>query len=156
MYLSEAPHMRLEPERKQLFADRLKQAATAKFGREFGLASRVSEMMGVSIATAGRWLRGTVTPEPDRWPELAVKLGVSVAWLTGATHEMPESVASNIPQRDLDLACRTTRAILPGIIRLKPDISADEVEELVRYAYHQLEAGASEKEVMGEVFTRLT
>jgi hypothetical protein len=147
--------MRLEHQRKRIFADRLRQACVAKFGKEFGVASRLSEVMDVTIATAGRWVRGVVTPEPERWPELAQKLDVSVEWLTGASHDIPDAVAKNVDDRTLDLACTTTKTVLPVVMRLKPDISPEELNEIVRYAYHQLEAGQSEAAVSGELFSRL-
>lgn len=147
--------MRLEPERRKLFADRLTQAATAKFGQRFGLASRLAEMSGVSIATAGRWLRGSVTPGPERWPELAVQLGVNIEWLTGSTHEMPEQVAKNIPQDDMNLARRATKVVIPAVLKLERRVTTEEIDRLVEEVYHLLEAGYSDDAVTGVLFKRL-
>lgn len=147
--------MKLESERKQLFADRLTQACVVKWGKEYGAASRLAEEMGVSVATAARWLRGAVTPEVERWGELAVLLDVTVEWLTGATHELPKALHGRIDDRSLQLARRVMSLTLPMVMRLKPDISQEELEALTLQAYRQLEAGESESSVAGEIYEKL-
>lgn len=147
--------MNLEPSRKRLFGERLRQAAIIKTGREHGIASRLAEDMGVSVQTSSKWLRGTVTPEVERWPELAAKLGVTVAWLTGASHDEPESIKGKLDQRSIDLAGQAARLVFPLVLRLNPNVGQEEVDSLVRLAYQQLQAGKPEDAVSGEIATRL-
>lgn len=148
--------MRMEPERKRLIGERLRQACIIKNdGREHGIASRLAEDMDISVQTASKWLRGTVTPGMERWPELAAKLNVTVAWLTGTSHDEPEGIKGKLDQRSIDLAGQAARLVFPLVIRLKPTVSQEEVDELVRMAYQQLLAGRPEDAVSGEIATRL-
>jgi len=147
--------MTLERERKQLFAERLVQACIAKWGKEYGAASRLAEEMGVSVGTAARWLKGTVTPEVDRWGELATKLDVTVQWLTGATHDRPDALRGRVDDRSLNLARKAAKAVFPVVMRLKPEISQEDLDGLILYAYQQLEAGEPESSVSGELFNKL-
>lgn len=147
--------MKIEPERKQIFAERLTQACVARWGREYGAASRLSEAMGVTVATAARWLRGIVMPEVERWGELAVKLDVTVEWLTGKTHDLPPALRGRIDERSLDTAKRTMAIVLPMVRHLKADIDDDELEELTTEAYRRLDAGESEASVEGMLYQAL-
>lgn len=147
--------MKLEQDRKQLFADRLSQACVAKWGREYGSASRLAEMMNVSVATAARWMRGTVTPEVERWGELAAKLDVSVQWLTGTTHEMPSALDGMVDERSLGIAKTVASMIVPMARRLDTDVTDDQLQSLVTRAFRQLEAGESKAAVKGMIYDAL-
>lgn len=146
--------MRLDQERKKLFGKRLKQAAIARYGREHGIVSRVSEDMGVSAQTASKWLQGITTPDPDRWGEIATTLNVSVSWLTGASHEHPKQV-QEVDKESTEAMRIAVKVVHPLVQRMKPDATSDEVYELFREAYDLVMAGKNEKEVSGHIVSKI-
>lgn len=147
--------MNLEPSKRRVFGERLKQAATAHYGREYGCSSWIARDMGVSIQTASKWLRGDATPEAWRWGELATLLNVSTQWLTGATHDTPEHIKRRFGDENLALATTSARLVFPLILRLKPDADQKLIDELMTLAYQELKAGSQQKTVSGEVAQRL-
>lgn len=146
--------MRLEPDKRRLFGERLRQACLAKYGREHGMATRLAEDMNISAQTASKWLRGLVTPDVDKWAELAVHLGVTAQWLAGATHEHPTTLRG-VGQREAKLAGRAAKIIFPLVMRLKPEIEQGELDDLIQDAYSQLQAGRDPDAVSGEVAKKL-
>lgn len=146
--------MNLTPERKRLIAERLSQAVEAHYNVDHGGATKLAEDMDVSPQTTSKWLRGLVMPGPERWPQLAQTLGVSAAWLTGASHETPEAL-HGIDDQGLDLAGQASRLVFPLVLRLKPDVGQDQVDQLVRHAYQQLRAGRDPDAISGEIAARL-
>ena len=148
--------MYLEPSHRRLMSERLRQAAVVKNGgREYGIASRLSEELGVSVQTASKWLRGTVTPEVERWPALALALDVSIEWLTGGTHEEPDSLKGKLDQESVQLVGQTAALVVPLILRLKPNLPQSEIDELFKHAYQQLRSGKSKEAVSGELAAKL-
>lgn len=146
--------MSQETDRKVIFAERLKQAAVARYGREHGIVSRLADDVGVSFQATSRWLKGEVMPRPEYWGVISAKLGVSTAWLVGDTHETPSHLA-DIPDEALELASEAARIVFPLIDKLKPDADQETRDELFRHAYHELKAGKPPRSVAGDVAARL-
>ncbi len=146
--------MAQEADRKAIFAERLRQAATAKYGREHSSGTRLAEDVGVSFQATSKWLNGKTMPAPDKWGVIAAKLGVSTQWLIGATHETPAHLA-DIPDEALELASEAARIVFPLLDKLKPDADQALRDELFRHAYHELKAGQSARAVGGDIASRL-
>lgn len=147
--------MRLSPEKKKLFAERLKQASVAHYEKEHGIASYLARDLDVSAQTAAKWIRGEVTPAPERWADIASVLHVNAEWLIGATHHAPVSVSSRFDDEGLGTAKKAARITFPLIVRLKPDATRDEIEKLIEHAYQMLQGGESESTVSGEIASKL-
>lgn len=146
--------MRLEPDKRRLFGERLRQACLAKYGKEHGMASRLADDMNVTAQTASKWLRGIVVPEVDRWAEIATLLNVSAQWLVGRTHDQPDNLRS-VGMAEAKLAGKAGRIVLPLVQRLQPDISQDDLDMLMQTAYEQLRAGREADAVSGEIASKL-
>lgn len=146
--------MRLEPDKRELFGERLKQACIAKYEKEHGMASRLAEDLGVSAQTASKWLRGMVVPDVDKWAELAAHLNVSAQWLIGATHDQPESLKH---QGDADAKAvgQAARIVFPLVQRLKPDIEQGDLDALMKQAYAQLKAKRDPSAISGDIANKL-
>ncbi len=146
--------MDTDGDRKAIFAERLKQAAVARYGREHGIVTRLAEDVGVSFQAASKWLKGDVMPKPEYWGVIASKLGVSTQWLVGSTHESPAHLA-DIPDEALELASEAAKIVFPLIDKLKPDADQETRDELFRHAYMELKAGQAPRAVAGDVAARL-
>ncbi|RKQ97117.1 helix-turn-helix protein [Kushneria sinocarnis] len=147
--------MRLSAEKKKIFAERLRQACIARYGREHGIASYLANDLEVSPQTAAKWLRGGVTPSADRWADIASALNVNAEWLIGASHHAPVSVSDRFDDEGLEIAKKAARITFPLVVRLKPDATREEVEDLVETAYQLLKGGESENTVSGEIAHKL-
>lgn len=144
----------MHTDRKQIFAERLKQAAVAKYKKQHGIVTRISEDVGVSVQAVSKWLRGEMLPREDYWGVIAAKLNVSTEWLMGLTHEPPEQLA-DIPDDSLRVASAAARIVFPLAMRLKSDINQDELDKLFKHAYQELKSGRSENAISGDVASRL-
>lgn len=147
--------MRLSTEKKKIFSERLKQACIAHYHREHGIASYLARDLGVSVQTAAKWIRGDVTPSSDKWADIATMLEVSAEWLIGSSHSAPINVSSQMDNVGLETAKRAARITFPLVVRLKPDATREEIEDLISHAYQQLQGGESESSVSGEIASRL-
>ncbi|RUR26814.1 helix-turn-helix domain-containing protein [Vreelandella andesensis] len=146
--------MRLEPDKRELFGERLKQACAAKYGKEHGMASRLAEDMDVSAQTASKWLRGLVVPDVDKWAELAANLNVSAQWLTGSVHEQPHSLRHS-GDADAKAVGQAATIVFPLVQRLKPEISQDELDGLMKQTYAQLKAKRDPAAISGDIANKL-
>lgn len=146
--------MRSEAERKAIFAERLKQAAISRYGKEHGIVSRLADDVGVSLQASSKWLRGDTMPKPEYWGVIASKLGVTAQWLTGATHEAPGHLA-DIPDESLEIASEAARIVFPLIEKLNPALEQPARDELFRHAYQELRVGTDPRSVAGDVAARL-
>ena len=145
--------MRLEPEKRKLFGERLKQACIAYYGKEHGAASRLGDDMGVSAQTASKWLRGLVVPDVDKWAMLAEHLNVSAQWLIGSSHDQPLSLKGSDP--DAKTVGHAAKIVFPLVQKMKPDIDQDELDDLIQHTYTQLKARREPSAISGEVAKRL-
>jgi len=59
--------------------------------------SEIARQLGVSPQSVRQWERGLTTPRPQRIHDLAVLLGVSEAYLLGATEELAPVAGSDAP-----------------------------------------------------------
>lgn len=141
-------------DRKAIFAERLRQAAVARYGKNHGIVTRLSEDVGVSTQATSKWLRGEAMPRADLWGVIAGKLGVPVQWLVGASHELPPQLA-DVSDDALDIASTAARIVFPLVTRLHPDLDQETFDELFRHAYQELKAGRGEKEVAGDIAAQL-
>lgn len=146
--------MRLEPDKRQLFGERLKQACLAKYKKEHGMASRLADDMDVSAQTASKWLRGLVVPDVDKWAELAAHLDVSAQWLIGSTHDQPHALRHS-GSADVKAVGRAGTIVFPLVQRLKPDITQEELDSLMQHAYTQLKAKRDPDAISGEIVNKL-
>lgn len=146
--------MELTAEKRRIFADRLERACIAKYGKKFGIASKLARDMDVSVNTTARWVRGEVMPDSDRWGLLANTLGVTTQWLLGATNEPPESVAS-LDKESANLVSGAAKIVFPLIMKLRPEATEAEIVELTTHAYNQIRAGVPEDHVSGEIVARI-
>jgi transcriptional regulator with XRE-family HTH domain len=146
--------MSKDADRKAIFAERLKQAAVAHYGREHGIVTRLADDVGVSFQATSKWLKGDVMPRPEMWGVIAAKLGVTAAWLVGDTHETPAQLA-DIPDEALELASQAAKIVFPLIDRLQPGADQATRDELFRHAYQELKAGKPSRSVAGDVAARL-
>ncbi|WP_414499407.1 helix-turn-helix domain-containing protein [Zymobacter sp. IVIA_12111.31 C1] len=146
--------MNLSPEKKALFAERLKQASIAKNGgKTHGIASMLAKMMDVSVQAASKWLSGKAVPDAHRWGEIAAHLNVSASWLAGASHETPEGIDYNKEQ--VAQVTRAAKLVFPLISRLKPDAQQEQIEEVIETAYLMILAGENDEAVTGSVVSKL-
>ena len=146
--------MNLSPEKKAIFAERLKLASIAKnSGKSHGIASMLARTLGVSVQAASKWLSGKAVPDTVRWAEIASCLGVSVSWLSGASHEAQEKV--DYDKNQIEHATKAAKITFPLISRLKPDASQDQIEELIEIAYRMISAGESDEAITGIVVSKL-
>lgn len=152
-HLLEVTQMRLEPEKRKLFGERLKQACVAHYGREHGIASQLGKDMGVSAQTASKWLRGLVVPDADKWAQLAKHLNVSAQWLLGSSHDQPISLKGT--DADAKNVGRAAKIVFPMVQKMKPDISQGELDELMQIAYSQLKSRRDPSAISGEIANRL-
>lgn len=146
--------MEKEGERKAIFAERLRQAAIGRYGREHGIVSRLADDVGVSIQAASKWLKGDVMPKAEYWGVISAKLGVSTQWLVGATHETPAHLP-DVPDESLELASEAAKIVFPLVDKLKPDADQETRDELFRHAYLELKAGQAPRSVAGDIAARL-
>lgn len=146
--------MTQEADRKAIFAERLRQAAVARYGREHGIVSRLAEDVGVSIQASSKWLNGDTMPKPEYWGVISSKLGVSTQWLLGSTHETPTHLA-DVPDEALELASEAARIVFPLVDKLNPDADQETRDALFRHAYNELKAGHPSRSVAGDIASRL-
>ena len=146
--------MELTNGRRELIRQRLRQACIAANGREHGIATFLAEQVGVSPSTAAKWLGGRVMPDPDRWGVIAAALGVSAAWLVGASHETPEHLI-DVDQQAADNVGMAARIVFPLVYQLRPNLPEDVIAALTRQAYEKLVSGEPENAVSGDIAQQL-
>ena len=138
-----------------IIAERLKLAAQKHYGKKHGVASDLARDLGVSPQSCSKWLRGITAPDESKWPILANLLGVSVEWLVGNTVERPV----DIPRLDAemaDLIATSLDLVLPLTSKLKPDISPEQLRDVVLEVSGLVAEGREKTHIRGLIVDLLT
>lgn len=143
-----------EKTRKQ-FAERLVAAAMAYHQKrdKNGIATLIAKDFDVSVQTAAKWVRTATAPKPERWPEIAMKYKVSVAWLTGSATNTPEVVAAAgvLDQSHVAAVGEAVRMALPLIVKFAPEATPEQMAPVLEEAYRLICGGHDERFIKGQI-----
>lgn len=145
----------LKKEAQKRFSERLVAAAQAYHGKEDkgGIATLIHHDFGVSIQTAAKWVRAATTPRVERWPEIAQKYRVPVAWLAGSDATVPEVIANSsvLDHSHVEAVGEAARIALPIVSKFLPDATPEQLTDVLKEAYRMVYAGTDERAIRGHI-----